>query len=166
MDRTIRPYGEVKQELGSASTAWEKLTGHIRYLYVMDELWEPGNPNHKHYNNLRFRRGGKTLITLAMREGYFIACVVLGKDEREKFDAKREAFGEAVLKCYDQTDTYHDGKWLGFDMYDETLVDDLVQLLQIKRKPNRKELPVSAKQCGRLDIGMTHEDVTRAIFSV
>jgi len=163
MDRLVKPYKEVRQELGSASCAWEKLTGQIRYLYVMDELWEPGNPSHKHYNNLRFRRGGKTLATLCIRDGYFIACVVLGKDEREKFEQQREAFGEAVTKCYDQAETYHDGKWLGFDMYDDALVDDLVRLLQIKRKPNRKVLPANIEICGSLDIGMSHEDVTKAI---
>jgi len=149
--------------LGNASPAWEKLTGGIRFYYEMDEIWEPGNPAHKHYNNLRIRRGGKTLITLALREGYFIACVVLGKDEREKFDAERAAFGEAIYKIYDEAHTYHDGKWLGFDMYDDLLVDDIIRLLHIKRKPNRKVLPASAENCGCLDIGLSHVDITSRI---
>jgi len=129
----------------------------------MDELWEEGNPNHKYHNNLRFRRGGKTLTTLCLREGYFIALVVLGKEEREKFDQQREAFGEVVRKAYDETHVYHDGIWLAFDMHDDTLVDDIARLLSLKRKPNRKVLPQSIKTCGRLDLGHSHEEVTNAV---
>jgi hypothetical protein len=165
MDRAIKPYGQVKTMLGSASSAWEKLVGHIRFFYVVDELWEEGNPAHKHYNNLRFRRGGKTLVTLCIREGYFIACVVLGKDERKKFDQQREMFGEKARKFYDETDIYHDGKWLGFEVRDESLIDDIIRLLLIKRKPNRKILPESLEKCGCLDLGLSHEDITNYLIT-
>ena len=160
MDRAIKPYEQVKVMLGNASSAWEKLVAHIRFYYVMDELWEEGNPAHKHYNNLRFRRGGKTLITLCIREGYFIACIVLGKDEREKFDEQREMFGKVVCKVYDETQIYHDGKWIAFDVCDELLIDDIIRLLPIKRKPNRKILPEGFVKCGHLDLGLSHEDIT------
>ena len=165
MDRAIKPYEQVKAMLGSASPAWEKLTGHIRFYYAMDELWDEGKPTHKHYNNLRFRRGGKTLTTFCIREGYFIACVVLGKDEREKFDEQRETFGETVRKEYDETHTYHDGKWLGFEVRDESLIDDIIRLIHIKRKPNRKVLPESLEKCGCLDLGLSHEEITNCLIT-
>jgi len=164
MDRATKPYKQVEAMLGKAAGAWEKLAGHIRFYYVMDELWEEGKPTYKHYNNLRFRRGGKTLTTFSIREGYFIATVVLGKEEREKFDQQREAFGETICKAYDEQDTLHDGKWIGFDVYDESLVDDLIRLFHIKRKPNRKVLPESLEECGRLDIGLSHEDITNCVI--
>jgi len=164
MDRSIKPYEQVKTMLESASCAWEKLVGHIRVFYVMDELWEEGNPNHKYYNNLRFRRGGKTLVTLCIREGYFIACIVLGKEEREKFDEQRETFGETVCKIYDEAYTYHDGKWIAFDVRDESLIDDMIRLLHVKRKPNRKVLPEGFDKCGRFDLGLSHEDITNLLI--
>ena len=111
-DRATKSYEDVAAILGDASFAWEKLTAHIRFYYVMDEVWNEGNPTHKHYNNLYFRRGGKTLITLCIRDGYFIACVVLGKNEREKFDEQREMFGEAVCNGYDNAQTYHEANGL------------------------------------------------------
>jgi len=165
MDRAIKPYGQVKAMLGNASSAWEKLVGHIRFHYIMDEVWDEGKPTHKHYNNLYFRRGGKTLITLCIREGYFIVSVVLGKDERAKFDEQRESFGKAVCREYDETKVYHDGKWLGFDVRDESLIDDIIRLLPIKRKPNRKILPESLEKCGCLDLGLSHEDITNYLIS-
>ncbi|MCL2811249.1 MAG: DUF3788 domain-containing protein [Clostridia bacterium] len=165
MDRAIKPYGQVKTMLGNARSAWEKLVAHIRFYYIMDELWEEGNPAHKHYNNLRFRRGGKTLATLCIREEYFIACFVLGKDEREKFDAHRELFGQVVCKEYDNAQIYHDGKWLGFNVHDESLIDDMIRLLPIKRKPNRKILPENLEKCACLDLGLSHEDITKCLVS-
>jgi hypothetical protein len=151
--------------LKSASSAWEKLAGHIRFFYAMDELWVEGNPAHKHYNNLYFKRSGKTLITLCIREGYFIACIVLGKDEQEKFDKQQKTFGKEVCKTYNETKRYHDGKWLAFDVHDESLIDDIIRLLHIKRKPNRKILPESLEKCGSLDLGLSHEDITNCLIT-
>ena len=88
---------------------------------------------------------------------------MFGKDEREKFEEQREAFGDAIHKEYDDAEVYHDGKWLGFDVYDETLIDDIFLLLHIKRKPNRKTLPDSLEKCGRLDLGLSHEDITNSL---
>ncbi|MCL2843256.1 MAG: DUF3788 domain-containing protein [Oscillospiraceae bacterium] len=165
MDRAIKPYKQVEAMLGSASSAWEKLVGHIRFYYVMDELWQEGKPTYKNYNNLYIRRSGKALIILGIREGHFIVYIVFGKAERDKFDEQRATFGETVCKEYDEAQTYHDGKWLAFKVYDETLIDDIIRLLHIKRKPNRKVLPESLEQCGRLDLGLSHEDITNHLTS-
>ena len=165
MDRAIKPYEEVKTMLGSASSAWEKLVGYIRFHYEIDELWQAGKPTHKHHSNLYFKRGGKTLIMLCVREGYFIACVVFGKDEREKFDAQRENFGEIICKEYDAAETLHDGKWLGFEVRDELPIDDIIRLLPIKRKPNRKVLPENLEKCGRLDLGLSKEEITKLLIN-
>ena len=164
MDRPIKPYEEVKALLGSASPAWEKLTGHIRFHYMMDEIWAEGKPTHKNRNNLYFKRGGKSLMILGIREGHFIVAIVYGKDEREKFEQHRNEFSEAVQKEYDAAETLHDGKWMGFDVYDDILIDDIIKLLSIKRKPTRKVLPESMDGCGCLDIGLSHEDITNRLI--
>ena len=43
-----------------------------------------------------------------------------------------------VRKIYGETKAYHDGKWLMFEPKDDTLFDDFMALLALKRKPNRK----------------------------
>ncbi|MCL2247885.1 MAG: DUF3788 family protein [Oscillospiraceae bacterium] len=163
VDRPVKPYEEVKAMLGGASSAWEKLTGQIRYHYMLDEKWDEGKPTHKHYNNLYFRRSGKAMITLCLREGHFLAGVVLGKDERAKFELERDSFSEAICKEYDDAEILHDGKWLGFDISDDSLIDDVFRLLQLKRKPNRKIVPENQEKCGRLDIGLSHEEITERL---
>ncbi|MCL2369874.1 MAG: DUF3788 domain-containing protein [Firmicutes bacterium] len=165
MANKTKPYSEVEAKLGKASSAWEKLTGYIRFNYEMDEDWWAGNPNHKHHSNLRFRRGGKTLVTLCIRQGYFITAIVLGQEERDKFEEQRKEFGDVICKEYDNAEVLHDGKWLGFEIYDESLIDDIFRLLQIKRKPNRKIMPKSFDNCGRLDIGLPHTEITKIIMN-
>jgi len=165
MNRPTKPYAEVAALLGQAAPAWEALTGQIRYHYEIDEIWQEGKPTHKHYNNLFFKRGGKSLISLHLREGYFLACVVLGAKEREKFDAQRELFSEAICNEYDTAETLHDGKWLGFELRDDSLVNDIFRLLPLKRKPNRKVLSASVDACGKLDIGMAGTDITKILMS-
>ena len=62
-------------------------------------------------------------------------------DEKYEMESLWNKGGKAwnyVQRIYDETKTYHDGKWLMFEPTDTTLFDDFVKLLRIKRKPNRK----------------------------
>ena len=61
--------------------------------------------------------------------------VILGKEEREKFERDREDYSLEVRKVYDESRTYHDGKWMMFELTDESLFSDFMRLLKIKRKP-------------------------------
>jgi len=163
MSRPTKPYAEVKTMLGDANIAWEKLVGQIRSLYEIDEIWAEGKPTHKHYNILTFKRGGKSLITLCLREGFFIVSITLGAKEREKFELERADFSAEVLKQYDETTILHDGLWLGWEIRDDKLIDDFIRFCKIKRKPNRKAAPSNAEKCGQLDIGMSGEEITGII---
>ena len=80
----------------------------------------------------------KTLCGLYARENCIGFLVILGKDERLKFEQERETFSAEVQRIYDETRTYHDGKWLMFEPTDISLFDDFIRLLRIKRKPNKK----------------------------
>ena len=115
---------------------WDALAGRVDELYDMDRLWGPGG---KAWDlELKWRRGGKTLCALYAREGCVGFMVVLGKAEREKFEANRDGYTPEVRAAYDGAQTYHDGKWVMFEPTDEALFDDFMRLLVIKRRPNRK----------------------------
>ena len=165
MNRPTKSYSEVKAMLGDASAEWEKLMGYIRFNYEMDENWAEGKPTHKHYNNLFIKRSGKALLSLHLRDGFFLVSVTLGAKERDKFEEQRASFGKVVCNEYDAADTLHDGKWLGFEVRNNSLIDDIIRLVQIKRKPNRKIFPKDVEKCGRLDIGMSHDEVTKHIMT-
>ncbi len=86
----------------------------------------------------KYRRGGKTLCCLYAKGSCLGFMVILGKDERAKFEEIRSALSPAVCRKYDEADTYHDGKWVMFEPADSTEFDDYMKILSIKRKPNRK----------------------------
>lgn len=115
---------------------WNQLNALIEEKYDMDCSWNTGGKNWTY--EYKYRRGGKTLCALYARENCVGFMIILGKDERVKFEAIRDTLSNAVCKQYDEAKTYHDGKWLMFEPVDITLFDDFIRLLRIKRKPNRK----------------------------
>lgn len=115
---------------------WERLCALIDEKYDMDRLWDKGGKAWTY--EYKYRRGGKTLCALYARENCVGFMVILGKDERAKFEADREHYTGEVQKIYDAAQTYHDGKWIMFEPVDASLFDDFMKLLQIKRKPNRR----------------------------
>lgn len=115
---------------------WNQLCSLIDEQYDMDRLWNTGGKAWRY--EYKYRRGGKTLCALYAKENCVGFMIVLGKDERLKFEADRGSYSKEVQELYDQTKTYHDGKWMMFKPVDASLFDDFIGLLKIKRKPNRK----------------------------
>ena len=115
---------------------WNKLCALIDEKYDMDCLWNKGGKAWTY--EYKYRRGGKTLCALYARESCAGFMIILGKDERLKFEKDKENYGKEVQRIYDETQTYHDGKWMMFELSDTSLFDDFTRLLEIKRKPNRK----------------------------
>lgn len=115
---------------------WNNLCALINERYDMECLWDKGGKAWKY--EYKYRRGGKTLCALYAKENCVGFMVVLGKDERLKFEADKENYSKAVQEIYDNTPTYHDGKWVMFEPTDTSLFDDFIRLLSIKRKPNKK----------------------------
>ena len=115
---------------------WNKLCALIDEKYDMDCLWDKGGKAWKY--EYKYRRGGKTLCALYARENCVGFMIILGKDERSKFETDRENYSKEVQEIYSETQTYHDGKWLMFEPEDTSLSNDFIRLLRIKRKPNRK----------------------------
>lgn len=115
---------------------WQELCAVIDAKYDMERLWNNGGKAWTY--EYKYRRGGKTLCALYARENCVGFMVILGKDERTKFEAERNNYSELIQKIYDETKTYHDGKWLMFEPVDTSLFGDFMQILAIKRKPNRK----------------------------
>lgn len=114
---------------------WTSLRQLIEQKYNMEQMWNHGGK--KWTYEYKYRRGGKTLCALYAKEQTIGFMVILGKDERTKFESIREMFSNAAQKIYDETTTFHDGKWLMFELKDTSLFNDIERLLSIKRKPNR-----------------------------
>lgn len=128
---------DMTQLIGeSLYDVWEKLCAMVDEKYDMEHLWNDGGKSWTY--EYKYRRGGKTLCTLYAKENCIGFLIILGKYEREKFEAIREHISPMGQKMYDAATTYHDGKWIMFELVDTTMFDDFSHMLQIKRRPNRK----------------------------
>lgn len=103
----------------------------LRGKYVLDEV---GNGK----DELKFRRGGKTVLTIYIRENRYDFLLIFGKAERDLFEAQRSEFPQVIQEIYDNSRTYHDGKWMLIPVTDLHTLEAIKQLVLIKKKPNRK----------------------------
>ena len=115
---------------------WNQLCALIEENYDMDRLWNQGGKAWTY--EYKYRRGGRTLCALYARENCIGFMVILGKEERQTFEGDRANYSEEVQRVYNESPTYHDGKWMMFEPADTSLFEDFIRLLKIKRKPNRK----------------------------
>jgi hypothetical protein len=115
---------------------WTKLTDLIESKYDMERLWNNGGK--KWTYEYKYRRGGKSLCALYAKENVFGFMIIFGKAEREKVEAIRGDLSPETQRIYDEATTYHDGKWVMFELTDSSLLSDMEKLLMIKRKPNKK----------------------------
>ena len=117
-------------------SVWTELTEAIDSLYDVDRLWDKGFGDWK--IEYKYRRGGKTLCTFYAKEGVANLLITYGKAEREKFEAIKTSVSQQLQEIYERTATLHDGKWLWIPLDDELKVEDIIEMLKIKRRPNRK----------------------------
>lgn len=106
----------------------------MRGKYRLDELSDGKN-------ELKFRQGKKTILTINIHEDKFTFLVIFGRAEREKFVQERHNFSKYIQDYYDNSKTYHDGKWMFIDVTSLDVLDEIKRLIMIKKKPNRKPFP-------------------------
>ncbi len=115
---------------------WNALTDAIDSLYDVDRLWNKGFGDWR--IEYKYRRGGKTLCTFYAKENVANLLIIYGKSEREKFEERLPSFSKPLQDIYEKTETFHDGKWLWIPIDDKVKGEEILAMLRIKRKPNRK----------------------------
>lgn len=129
---------ELSEMLGAEKyKVWATVCNLIESLYEMEILRKNTNWNNWKCEH-RYRRGGKTLCTLYANEKGFMIQIVFGKEERAKFENEQNIYSDEVQSIYNNSTTYHDGKWMSFEPAN-SLLEDIQRLLYIKRKPNKNK---------------------------
>lgn len=114
---------------------WTELSNLVESKYDMERLWNSGGK--RWIYEYKYRRGGKTLCTFYAKEKVFGCMIIFGKEERTKFEVNKSDYSAEVQRVYDESTTYHDGKWMMFELTDLSLFQDIEKLLRIKRRPNK-----------------------------
>ena len=123
--------GEIAEALGHSARHWERLTTHIVDAYGIEPTYVP--PSRNYGWDVKYRKGGKTLVSLTPDRGGFTALVVLGEKET---DAARELdLGDHVRRVFEDARQLRDGRWLFVSVESARDVADIEALLAVKRKP-------------------------------
>jgi len=116
--------------------AFYDIVNEIAKLYDMEKIWNSGGK--KWTYEYKFRKSGKTLCAFYFRENTLGFMIIFGKNERAKVEEIRNELSSDVMEAYDNAQIFHDGKWVMFNIKNNSIIEDLMKLLSIKRKPNRK----------------------------
>lgn len=134
MNREHRPTeGEILDALGPFAPHWRRLTTYLDEAYGIEPTFGPPSKNYGW--DVKYRKGGKTLLSLTPDAGGFTALVVLGEKETE---AVRELdLGEYVRRVFDEARQLRDGRWLFVRVESDRDVQDVEALLRVKRRPRQ-----------------------------
>ncbi|AZO25868.1 DUF3788 domain-containing protein [Mesorhizobium sp. M1E.F.Ca.ET.045.02.1.1] len=128
--------GAVREWIGpEAFERWAGLRNWIDESYpgVFTPDWLYGGKNRGW--SLRYKKT-KALCTLVPEYRRFSAVVVMGGAEREKFEQRRYVWRPQLVKLYDEAKTYIDGKWLTIAVSSADELNDVTELLTMKRPPS------------------------------
>ena len=89
---------------------------------------------------VKFRQGKKTIVSINLHKDYYEFQIILGKAEREKFEAVKQDFPQEIQELYDKERTLHDGKWLLVRVDSLQMWEAVKNLILLKKNPNRKPL--------------------------
>lgn len=117
-------------------TVWCELMSRIDSLYDMERIEGKGFGDWAY--EYKYRRGGKTLCTFYAKEHVAQLLIILGKKEREQLEAISNSLSAPIRELYGATPSYHDGKWLWIPIDENLVIHDIITMLGIKRRPNRK----------------------------
>jgi hypothetical protein len=123
---------EILAAIG-AGNLWLDLKEYISQSY--DFVPEKVFYGKKYGWTIRYRKSGKTLISLFPEQGAFTALVVLGKKEGVKVAEILDELSSATRDLIGSAKQLHDGKWLWIRVLEPPHVEDVKRLLAAKRKP-------------------------------
>jgi hypothetical protein len=122
----------LTQGLGKARTAWKEINEYLLKCYDFEPVLFTGKTDVK---VIRFRKSGKTLVTLTPQKGSFFVLVVLGKKEVDKVKELKAELSASMWKRFMTTKQFHDGRWLWIEVKNMKQLKDIKVLLGVKRKP-------------------------------
>ena len=89
--------------------------------------------------NVKFKKSGKALCTIYPRESYFTAMLVVGRAEKEPFEAILPACSPEMRKIYQNTKEGNGMRWLMIDLEDQDeLYNDVLRLIAIRAAKTKK----------------------------
>ena len=133
LNKECKPTEKQMLELvGKKASLWSDLREYLASGY--DHVPELDFGGDKYGWSVRYRKSGKTLVTLFPESGGFTALVVLGKKEIVKAEAVLDKLSMKVRKLFRETNQLHDGRWLWLRPTSKADLESIKMLLNAKRR--------------------------------
>jgi len=130
-EKSIPTERDILALVGKKAKLWEMLRDYLAANY--DHVPELSIGKDGHDLTFRYRKGGKTLVTLEPEKGGFKVLVVLGREEDAK--ARDVDLSPNVKGIYENAKQFHDGRWLWIRPKTKAELESIKKILAIKRKP-------------------------------
>ncbi len=117
--------------IGPKAKLWCEIRSYLASRYDHKPELSVGK---KEYDwTIRYRKSGKTLVTLIPEPGGFCVLVVLGKEEIGK--AGQAKLNKCVQGILESAKQYHDGRWLWIRPKNRSDLKSIFTLMCIKKEP-------------------------------
>lgn len=133
-NRTTVPDRRIQALLGKRADVWRTIRRYLAdYYHDCEPIYALEGKNRDHV--IRYRKGGKTLVTLCPGDNALVVLVVLGKNEVLKAEALAEELNPKTRRLLLETNQLHDGRWLWIEPSSKADVESIKLLLSAKRQP-------------------------------
>jgi hypothetical protein len=130
-DDTMKKFIESEDIVRS----WDEIHDYINNVYVLDRKLSFGGK--KYGWCIGYKKGKKTITTLFPERKGFTILFTFGRSENEEYENRKGEVSDETRELIASTDQLHDGRWIWLRIRNESQIDDVKTLLEIKRKPIR-----------------------------
>lgn len=124
---------EIDQYIGNE--LWQDLNVFLQNTYNVQPKLAYSQCSMQRGWNLKYQKSGKSLCTLYPMENYFIALVVIGNKEMDEAEMLISLCSKYTQELYQKTAFSAGGRWLMMNVTDQSILDDVIRLIQIRVRP-------------------------------
>ncbi|HHV30621.1 MAG TPA: DUF3788 domain-containing protein [Clostridium sp.] len=130
-------YEDIKGFIGEREPLWSELLSYIELRYQVQPKMSYSKCSAQPGWNVKYQKSSKSLCTLYPMEGYFIALVVIGAKEQDEVELALETLTPYIQDLYRKTPFSCGGRWLMIQVKDESVLNDVKNLIAIRVKPKK-----------------------------
>lgn len=131
MDRSQKPTMEIVTTYVNASL-WNELYQHVESKYQSKPVFEYSGCSVPGWN-VKYKKSGRSLCTLYPMQEHFIALVVIGAKEKHEFDLTLPTLSEYTQNLYEAKKDKNGLCWLMFEVSNQTILQDVITCISIRR---------------------------------
>lgn len=142
LDKTKQPgNNQIINVLSDAKLFWLNIHEYIGEMYNF-------NPELVFFTKkygwaIRYRRLSTTLCYFFPKNGFFSILIILGQKEAEKIELMKENLNENIRNVFENTQQFHDGRWLWIDLRNLDDISSFKLMLTAKKKPNSGRVTIA-----------------------